>query len=355
MVRWVMEGCGAGTALNVRDALYNLVFRDGVPQESPSYNLGWTSNLTSVAMLLKRAGVDLFREPKFRRLYDWPIDIAVLGRLTPPLGDTSNMFAGLVGWSPDLYLTAFREYRDPRYARILVAPDGERAEGLQVVGRDLYERPLEDAIRQAAAQLAEPLGTRSKLFPGYGFATLQVTGGNEPGRGVAATLSFPQYHGHRHHDFLDLGLYAMGESLIPDFGYPETASGDDPRRPGFFTNAVSHNTVMIDAQDQVGLSAYRLHAFDVTPALRRVDVSSPGVYPGKARAYRRCVALVPVDGQRAYVADVFHVAGGRQHDWLVHGSQAEFRSDDLELPSPAPGTLAGPAVPYGFFYDDARF
>jgi hypothetical protein len=66
------------------------------------------------------------------------------------------------------------------------------------------------------------------------------------------------------------------------------------------------------------------------------------------------VALVPLDGTRAYVADFFHVAGGRQHDWLAHGSHAEFRSSDLKLPPPAPGTVAGADVPYGLFYDDKR-
>ncbi|MBI5819651.1 MAG: heparinase II/III family protein [Verrucomicrobia bacterium] len=344
MVRWVMESRGAGVTLNVSDAIYNLVFRDGVPEESPSYNMGWVSNLTDVARLLKRAGMDLSREPKFRQLYDWPLDMAVLGKLTPPLGDTSDMFAGRVGWSPPLYLQAFRAYRNPRHARIVVDGKG------RIVSRDIFERPLDEDIQRAAATITEPLGTRSKLFPGYGFATLQQGGTN----GVAATLSFPQYHGHRHADFLDLGLYANGKSLVPDFGYPETASADDPRRAGFFCHTVSHNTILVDGQCQTFASPYRLHAYDTTPVLQRVDVSVPGVYPAKAKAYRRCVALVPMDDTHAYVADFFHVAGGRQHDWLVHGSHAEFRTDDLKLPVAAQGTVAGPDVPCGFFYDDKR-
>lgn len=344
MVQWVLDGTGEGAALNVKDALYNLIFRDGVPQESPIYNVGWGENLLAVARLLRRTGVDLFREPKFRRLFDWPIDIAVLGRLTPPLGDSGSMFAELIGWRPDLYRAAFREWRDPRYAQIA-------AWGLSESGaRDLFERPVDEEIQRVAAGAREPLGTRSKLFPAYGFATLQH-GGRD---GVAVTLSFPQYRGHRHLDFLDLGLYAFGKSLIPDFGYPETATYDDPRRWGFFSATVAHNTVVIDAQSQARYSSYRLQAYDVTPRLQRVDVSSPGVYPEKARAYRRCVALVPIDATRAYAVDFFHVAGGRQHDWLVHGSHAALQSDTLKLPQPSPGTLAGPEVPYGFFYDDLQ-
>jgi len=336
MVRWVLEGTGSGVTLNVRDALHNLVFRDGVPQESPGYNLGWVSNLTATAKLLKRAGTDLFREPKFRRLYDWPIDIALLGRITPALGDTGSMFPGLTRWSPDLYLTAFREYDDPRFAAVV-------ARGGEIRVRDLFARPLDDEVRRAAAASEAP-GTRSRLFPGYGFATLQTTDPRAvPGTEarattgpVAITLSFPQYHGHRHHDFLDLGLYAMGKALIPDFGYPETASADDPRRPGFFGHAVSHNTVLIDARDQASHAPYVLHAYDVTPVLQRVDVSAPGIYPGTARVYRRSVAMAPLEDGSAYAVDFFHVAGGRQHDWVVHGSETEFRSEGLRLPAPSP-------------------
>jgi hypothetical protein len=344
MIRWVGEGGGLGIKMDVRTALNNLVFRDGVPDESPGYNALWVKSLTSVARLLKRAGADVFREPRFRSLYDWPLELVVLGQMTPALGDSGSMFPRPVNLEPDLYLTAFREYRDARYARLSLGPSG------QIAGRDLYERPLDEEVKRATVTATAPPAVRSRLFPAYGFASLQ-TGGKE---GTAATLSFPQYRGHRHHDFLDLGIYAMGKALTPDFGYPETASLDDPRRFGFFYNTVSHNTVMVDAADQTESVPYRLHAYDQTPVLQRVDVSAPDAYPGKMRSYRRCIALIPIDTRQAYVADFFHVAGGKQHDWLVHGSQATFQSDGLKVPPPAPGTLAGPDVPYGFFYDEPR-
>jgi hypothetical protein len=71
-----------------------------------------------------------------------------------------------------------------------------------------------------------------------------------------------------------------------------------------------------------------------------------------AKLYRRTLMLVDAGPDRAYLVDIFRVRGGKQHDWIVHGTQAEFESD---LPLTAPQkewTLAGADVSYGRFYDD---
>ncbi len=150
------------------------------------------------------------------------------------------------------------------------------------------------------------------------------------------------------------GVAELVEREMAMLGYDEVRRDGLGNVVGMVRGARPGRTVLVDAQCQTFTSPYRLHAYDLTPVLQRVDVSAPGVYPSNATAYRRCVALVPLDDTRAYVADFFHVAGGRQHDWLVHGSHAEFRSGDLKLPPPAQGTVAGADVPYGFFYDDKR-
>ena len=54
------------------------------------------------------------------------------------------------------------------------------------------------------------------------------------------------------------------------------------------------------------------------------------------------------------MVDIFRVRGGRQHDWIVHGSHADL-SSDLDFGAPRKeGTLAGADVPYGHFYDDEK-
>jgi hypothetical protein len=84
-------------------------------------------------------------------------------------------------------------------------------------------------------------------------------------------------------------------------------------------------------------------------------VTCNAAYPGKVQDYRRTVFLVDANPQQAYYVDLFHVTGGHQHDWLLHGTEATF---DASVPFGEPrtqGTLAGPDVPYGIFYDDEKF
>src|SRR5688572_23000361 len=57
--------------LGLRFALYNVIFRDGVPFEtSAHYNSIWVRKISEYASLLDRAGRKPFEIPKLRRLYD---------------------------------------------------------------------------------------------------------------------------------------------------------------------------------------------------------------------------------------------------------------------------------------------
>jgi hypothetical protein len=95
--------------------------------------------------------------------------------------------------------------------------------------------------------------------------------------------------------------------------------------------------------------------FDPGPFTQLVETSAEGAYPDTVDLYRRTLILVEVSPDKAYVVDIFRTRGGAQHDWIVHGTHAGFKSD-LDFSRPAKtGTLAGRDVPYGSFYDDARY
>ena len=98
------------------DMLTNLLHRDGIPFESPSYNCGWMADLAGIADLLKANGVDLWQDPRFRAVYEAPIDQVVAGKFTTPLGDSNNLFSGALGVSPGYLQVAFRQMKDPRQA-----------------------------------------------------------------------------------------------------------------------------------------------------------------------------------------------------------------------------------------------
>lgn len=358
MIDWVLQNTEAKiyTQIGMEDAVNNLLHRDGHPFESASYSSYWIVELSDMVELLGDAGQRMIAMPRFRKLFEWPIRMACAGDFVPSYGDSNHMFHGLLGWTAECFEPAYRWYKAPIFARALIQAKARR-------GQDLFRRPIDDdELAKAAEKHPEPLGITSELLPGVGFASLQ-TGGDS--NRTALAMFYGLYWGHAHYDRLQLDLYAWGHPMTPDFGYPETADSYDPRRFGFLAHTVAHNTVMIDAKRQAGPRADssferpsprgRLHVFDPGRSVQLLEVSAEASYPATADLYRRTLMLVDVSPEQAYVVDIFRVRGGRQHDWIVHGTQAELKSD---LPFSEPrkkGTLAGPDVPYGYFYDDRRY
>jgi len=82
-------------------------------------------------------------------------------------------------------------------------------------------------------------------------------------------------------------------------------------------------------------------------AVQYVEARGEGAYPDVCRLYRRAVALVAAPDGRAYVLDVFRVAGGQRHDWVLHGSANEDMrlSTSLSAADFQPNLLPG-AVPF---------
>ncbi|MBI4579980.1 MAG: hypothetical protein HY718_09780, partial [Planctomycetes bacterium] len=71
----------AGEGLNY--ALYNFVFKDGMPNESsPYYASTWVDQMALLAEAMHLAGVDLYKLPKLRRMFDAPLDLLCAGSFT---------------------------------------------------------------------------------------------------------------------------------------------------------------------------------------------------------------------------------------------------------------------------------
>ncbi len=340
--------------MGLRDALVNLVYRDGIPLESPGYNLHWTKELAGVAEGLAGLGLDFFGDARFRRILAWPFATCVAGRFTPPVGDTGDMFAQ-TQWPLEAYRKALPFFRSREMDWVLRTSAQEESpiknvwegRGSQGGGRDLFGTPLEEFL--SGSQDGPPeIGQRSYLMPAYGLANLQS---GTPGRWIASCLFYGSHTHHMHHDQLNLMLFGFDNPLLTDFGYPEQTDAFNHRRFGYFNNTVAHNTVVVDAVKQ-GRGPGQLHAYQSQGFAKVVDASCQGAYPDQVTRYRRANIHVAVGPSRSYLFDVFYVRGGKQHDWAVHGPQASFACLPDLGDAQAEGTLAGLDVPYEQFYDD---
>lgn len=328
------------TDMGLRDALENLVYRDGMPHESLSYNRIWVHDLTELAALMVETGVNLFEHPRYRKLVTWAFDVCIAGKFTPSTGDSGDMFAHGGAWQPAVCQLALPYVHDARLAWVLkTQPD---------VRQDLFSTPVETQLSVLPEGEAPEIGIGSFHFPAYGMANLQC--GDKTNRS-AVSFFYGDHQAHLHFDQLNILFFSHDNVLLTDIGYPEQTDAFNHRLAGFFTNTVAHNTVVVDEVRQ-GRGPGRLHGLVTEGFAQAVDASCEGTYEGRVDLYRRANVLVEAFPGRHYLFDVFYVNGGRQHDYLLHGNQADFACRPALGPVRKSGTLAGEDVPYEQFYDD---
>lgn len=243
---------------------------------------------------------------------------------------------------------AAKGYSDPAD----VVPEGGRTRLVDLdMQRDL---PFVRKAIQAAAALAFPDGRVVAVHDTWPGRGQEPTARNDallmPGmrharlaRGEAETamqahLHFSGGHGHQHGDHLNLILWAHGRELLNDIGYTHSAWR------AWVVRSLAHNTVVIDQTNQhtAGIGGNVTLFAPLSADLQAVEAQSLVAYPGRASEYRRRLLVVGVGAADAYLVDVFRVAGGSRHDWVLHGSADLPQEVTLSLPAtPVPGNLIG--------------
>lgn len=195
--------------------------------------------------------------------------------------------------------------------------------------------------------------SRPHLLPGMGYGILGL-GKNE--KQVQAHLKFTGRYGHTHYDSLNLLLFAGGHELVTDMGYTHNKS-----RP-WASSTAAHNTVTIDQHNQALGTEPRnalgnLHLFNTSDeSFQVIEASATEAYPGLATEYKRTLITVQTPGKATYVVDIFNVAGGAQHDWMLHGTIDAPQKIELLSASGQPLPAAQPAslLPNGFEFTPAK-
>lgn len=319
--------------LGLEYALYNNVYRDGLPFEtSPMYNGGWVTNLSLMADILQKAGRNVYALPRMRSLYDGMLDQVMLGKYFPSVGDAGSVFGYPADPHPAAMFSAWTQYKSPAYARWLPAGN---------------EFPTVESLFQPKVPIAavKPTPPKSRLLDGYGMGIL-----NNPDDSVAVSLYYGLKGGHGHFDRLNFEFFALGQPMIPDLGYPEAMNDFVSGIYTWSKNTISHNTVTVDASRQPNNTHGTVHLFADSPFARAIDVDGAGTYP-QAEMYRRKLLMVDTAPGLSYLVDFFDVSGGRQHDYSLHGPPGTFNVNGGTWSPAEGGTLAGPDVPLGAFYD----
>lgn len=352
MIQYVLANTNLkrDTDMGLQDALENLVYRDGMPHESIGYNRMWIANLIDLADRLTGVGINLFTHPRIPNLLAWPFNVYIAGQFTPSTGDTGDMFATGGIWQAEVCQKALSYINDPRLAWVLQKQAPNTEEGLAdtvLNEQNLFNTPAESILENAPPPENVEIGLRSFHFPAYGMANLQC--GNKNNR-TAVSFFYGDHKAHMHRDQLNILFFSHGNALLNDIGYPEQTDRFNHRLHGFFTNTIAHNTVVVDAQKQ-NRGPGKLHGLTTKGFAQIIDASCENAYPDQVTQYRRVNMLIQATPEQSYLFDTFYVSGGTQHDYALHGTQADFECQSLG-PVRKKGTLAGEEVPYEQFYDD---
>ena len=363
MVDWAYHGAGRSAYMMI-----NGLYRDGGGHESPSYN-NIKLDFIRVSEVMEQIRArhpeqypldeypDIFGNEKAASIFDYFINMQVLGMFQPSIGDGGSAVGDIRRLEPRIRslvsqpnLYAFRKYGDPRYVRAATRMDGS------IVPGDLFEPyPLEQ-MQQALETPESVIPRGPRLVDGYGAAIIEADKG---AHGRALGLNYAAIHGHRQADNLHLELYARGLNILPDLGYP--FQWDYTRQ--WDANTMAHNTVSVNET----IASTRVYAGNAASLFANQDgvhvISArhlpypadyaPGEQPGpRVNLYERTSALIDVDDEHFYVVDLFAVAGGDQHDQSWHGPLVEPTPPELNWQAQPTGTLAGPDVEQFAKYTD---
>ncbi|WP_236973659.1 heparinase II/III domain-containing protein [Membranihabitans maritimus] len=325
----------------VNYALYNFVFRDGMPMESPGYNFLWLKSITRLFENLKDFDINLFKDERVESILRSPLEITVDNKYTVDIGDSGSTLGGVIGRDENTYATAFRNYGDSAFLT-WIGPLLEGKSTEQLADKSRFETLFHPDIKVKTKAIEK---RESKLFAGYGMGLLQSKNSSS-----SLALTYGMHGSHYHWDFLNFELFSHGQKMMPDFGYPDAMNAYVPGIYTWSKNTIAHNTVVVNASKQENNLPGTLHQFNSGTFVQSIDASSPAY--SSTEKYRRHLMMIDTDGGNSYTIDFFRVQGGERHDYILHGPPGEVKYNENEWSDAQPGTYAGENVQRGEIYDN---
>jgi oligo-alginate lyase len=280
------------------------------------------------------------RHPRLHELFRFHLDTRCLGRYYPHVGDSGKFtlpvdrYAGAIfGPQATLEPSAFSFMmdlydltEDAAFVQVLHEANGGHTAQLPL---DLFAADPE-AFQRKVDGIIQRHGTvpevRSRNLEHWHIGILR-SGAREQER--AMWLHYDAGGRHSHRDGLNLGLFAHGMDVLPEFGYPPVQFGGwGSPRANWYKMTAGHNTVVVDGEDQQD-GAGRTTLWADGRQIHAIRVAAPELY--SIERYERTALLVDIDAEDSYVVDIFRVCGGRDHAKFVHSGFGQVETSGLEL------------------------
>jgi hypothetical protein len=294
---------------------------------------------------------DIYRDyPKFRNAFTLTSSVRVADTYIPNWGD-SNKCGNSVGsigsvLSLDQLVSGFIAYESEAIAREI---HGEVGGNLDRIHGSIYDADPDAVAQRIRECLSEPPAPlRSHNAGGYGLAVLHAPQREHP-RGVG--LYYGRMDGHGHEDRLAISIVAHDMAMCPDMGYP-LYTGANPRRIGWTSHTVSHNTLMInDTPHNRGTWSGKTQLFAQEGPVHVADIDGDPTVSDAATVYRRAMVQIDINEAESYFLDLFMVRGGETHRLIQNGNGPTVEVQGVGLTPQDGGTMAGADVEYASAYD----
>lgn len=187
--------------------------------------------------------------------------------------------------------------------------------------------------RELPAEIPAP-SFGSVNFDNLGVAVLRSGSAADAGGETVLTFDYGRMLGHGQPDKMGVTLFARGRLLAADYGTPSYGSAILP----YYKGTVSHNTVIVDSENQKGTKRNGLLAFNSNGAITVCAAETGEAYPGVA--WRRTVLLTD-----KYGLVVDDVKSDQEHvyDWFFHSEGDRFTLGGVG-PNDTPSTFTQPYV-----------
>lgn len=340
--------------------LQNATAVDGVTGEKGLANYS-AFGLQSVALFL--AGWEqaspgflaeiLQRQPRLHDMYRFHIDTWCFGEYYPLSGDSGwfarriDQYQGVIfqrprrdiGYShkppplaPSMFTFMWRLYEmtgDAAFVQALHIANDSTVEGLP---HDLFADNPEQMQRQVGQVISREGGIPRQVSVNKQQWRIALLKSGSGPNSRAVWLDYDSGGGHGHLDGMNLGLFARGLDLMPDFGYPPVQFGGwGSPRAAWYRMTAAHNTVVVDGRNQAEAGG-RTTLWADGEILRAIRASCPEMVGG--RQYERTVASIDLSPESFYVLDVFRVVGGKDHAKFVGSHFGTATAAGLDLRDP---------------------
>jgi len=280
------------------------------------------------------------RHPRLHDTFRFHIDTWCMEKYYPSCGDSgafahpTTSYAGVSfskspGLTPSMFTFMWRLYQltgDVAFVQVPFKANGGASDGLPY---DLFAddpAALQKQVQEIIARAGPALKLRSVNKQEWHLAILR-SGRSADER--ALWLDYDSGGAHSHADGMNLGLFAKGLDLLPDFGYPPVNYGGwGAPRAVWYTRSAAHNTVVVDGENTRS-AAGKTTLWADGKLFRAIRASCPELIEGKQ--YERTAVVVDISPRDFYVVDIFRVIGGTDHARFTYSHFGQIAARGLSL------------------------